>query len=102
MRMGMRYMRFGAIRCNAPLSSHVLRVTSRSVARYLETEREVTRKTCEDSGALQRIAPNLMYRIPILIPVLREEPSIHLEMVEKIGRASCRERGVHVGGCSIK
>ena len=50
--------------------------------RYLETERETTRKSCEDSAAIQRIAPNLLFRIPILIPVLRSDPKIYLEMVE--------------------
>ncbi len=55
--------------------------------RYLETEREVTRKSCEDSGAIQRIAPNLLFRIPILIPVLKSDPKIYIEMVETFARA---------------
>lgn len=55
--------------------------------RYLETEREVTRKSCEDSGAIQRIAPNLLFRIPILIPVLKTDPGIYLEMVETFAKA---------------
>ncbi|MCB0416494.1 MAG: FAD-dependent oxidoreductase [Bdellovibrionaceae bacterium] len=50
--------------------------------RYLETERETTRKSCEDSGAIQRIAPNLLFRIPILIPVMQQDPKIYMEMVE--------------------
>ncbi len=50
--------------------------------RYLETEREVTRKSCEDSGAIQRIAPNLLFRIPILIPLMKGESKIYFEMVE--------------------
>ena len=55
--------------------------------RYLETEREVTRKSCEDSGAIQRIAPNLLFRIPILIPVLKSDPKIYFEMVETFAKA---------------
>lgn len=55
--------------------------------RYLETERETTRKSCEDSGAIQRIAPNLLFRIPILIPVMKSDPRIYIEMVETFCRA---------------
>jgi glycerol-3-phosphate dehydrogenase len=55
--------------------------------RYLETEREVTRKSCEDSGAIQRIAPNLQFRIPILIPVTKSDPKIYFEMVETFAKA---------------
>ncbi len=55
--------------------------------RYLETEREVTRKSCEDSGAIQRIAPNLLFRIPILIPVMKSDPKIYFEMVETFAKA---------------
>lgn len=50
--------------------------------RYLETERESTRKSCEDSGAIQRIAPNLLFRIPILIPTLKSDSRLYMEMVE--------------------
>jgi len=55
--------------------------------RYLETEREVTRKSCEDSGAIQRIAPNLLFRIPILIPVMKSDSRMYLEMVETFATA---------------
>src|SRR4051812_29456441 len=55
--------------------------------RYLETEREVTRKSCEDSGAIQRIAPNLIFRIPILIPIMQADPKIYFEMVETFAKA---------------
>jgi len=54
---------------------------------YLETERELTRKSCEDSGAIQRIAPNLIFRIPILIPILNSDPRLYFEMVENFGKA---------------
>jgi len=55
--------------------------------RYLETERETTRKSCEDSGIIQRIAPNLLFRIPILIPVLKSDPRIYIELVESFCKA---------------
>lgn len=55
--------------------------------RYLETEREVTRKSCEDSGAIQRIAPNLLFRIPIIIPILKSDPKIYVELVETFATA---------------
>jgi len=55
--------------------------------RYLETEREVTRHSCEDSSVIQRIAPNLLFRIPILIPVMKSDPKIYLEMVETFTKA---------------
>jgi glycerol-3-phosphate dehydrogenase len=38
--------------------------------RYLETDRDVTRKSCEDSGYIQSIAPHLLFRIPFLFPLL--------------------------------
>ena len=38
--------------------------------RYLETDREVTKKSCEDSGYIQAIAPHLLFRIPFLYPLL--------------------------------
>jgi glycerol-3-phosphate dehydrogenase len=42
--------------------------------RYLEYDREVTRKSCLDSGYIQRIAPHLLFRIPFIMPVLRTDP----------------------------
>ena len=55
--------------------------------RYLETEREVTRKSCEDSAIIQKIAPNLLFRIPILIPILDTDPRVYFEMVEAFASA---------------
>lgn len=55
--------------------------------RYLLTERETTRKSCLDSGTIQRIAPNLLFRIPILIPVLKSDPAFYIEMLETFCRA---------------
>lgn len=43
-------------------------------ARYLEKDRDVTRKSCLDSGYIQQIAPHLLFRIPFLFPVQRWTP----------------------------
>jgi len=37
--------------------------------RYLLSDATVTRKSCEDSGYIQRIAPHLLFRIPLMVPV---------------------------------
>lgn len=65
--------------------------------RYLETERETTRKSCEDSAAIQRIAPNLLFRIPILIPALDSDPKIYIEMVEAFCKAYDRFSAIKGG-----
>jgi glycerol-3-phosphate dehydrogenase len=49
--------------------------------RYLQQDPEVTRHSCQDSGAIQRIAPHLVFRIPFLMPVFPEDP-IGPELVE--------------------
>ena len=49
--------------------------------RYLQKDPEVTRHSCVDSGAIQRIAPHLVFRIPFLMPVFPEDP-IGPEIVE--------------------
>ncbi len=49
--------------------------------RYLQTDPEVTRHSCVDSGAIQRIAPHLVFRIPFVMPVFAEDP-IGPEIVE--------------------
>lgn len=36
--------------------------------RYLLSDATVTRKSCEDSGYIQRIAPHLLFRVPLLVP----------------------------------
>ena len=36
--------------------------------RYLEKNPSVTRRSCVDSGYIQRIAPHLLFRIPFLLP----------------------------------
>jgi len=49
--------------------------------RYLQKDPEVTRHSCADSGAIQRIGPHLIFRIPFLMPVFPEDP-IGPELVE--------------------
>jgi glycerol-3-phosphate dehydrogenase len=49
--------------------------------RYLQKDPEVTLHSCVDSGAIQRIAPHLVFRIPFLMPVFPEDP-IGPELVE--------------------
>jgi len=39
--------------------------------RYLLFDVETTRKSCLDSGYIQRIAPHLLFRIPFITPVLK-------------------------------
>jgi len=49
--------------------------------RYLQEDPEVTYHACLDSGAIQRIAPHLIFRIPFLMPVFPEDP-IGPELIE--------------------
>jgi glycerol-3-phosphate dehydrogenase len=49
--------------------------------RYLQRDPDVTYHSCLDSGAIQRIAPHLIFRIPFLMPVFRED-AIGPELVE--------------------
>ncbi len=57
--------------------------------RYLQQDPEVTYHSCLDSGAIQRIAPQLVFRIPFLMPVFPEDPigpelmEIGLEMYDR-------------------
>ncbi len=49
--------------------------------RYLQQDPEVTLHSCLDSGTIQKIAPQLIFRIPFLMPVFPEDP-IGPELVE--------------------
>ena len=49
--------------------------------RYMQQDPDVTLHSCVDSGAIQRIAPHLIFRIPFLMPVFRED-SLGPELVE--------------------
>ncbi|MAE93809.1 MAG: FAD-dependent oxidoreductase [Deltaproteobacteria bacterium] len=49
--------------------------------RYLQQDPEVTHHSCLDSGAIQRIAPHLVFRIPFLMPIFADDP-IGPELVE--------------------
>jgi glycerol-3-phosphate dehydrogenase len=57
--------------------------------RYLQKDPEVTQHSCADSGAIQRIAPHLVFRIPFLMPVFADDPlgpelvEIGLEMYDR-------------------
>lgn len=42
--------------------------------RYLQSDREITEKSCRDSGYIQRIAPHLLFRIPFVFPFLSWTP----------------------------
>jgi glycerol-3-phosphate dehydrogenase len=46
--------------------------------RYLRTDPHVTELACIDSGYIQRIAPHLLFRVPLIFPVLRKgaEPAL--------------------------
>jgi glycerol-3-phosphate dehydrogenase len=57
--------------------------------RYLQKDPEVTLHSCVDSGNIQRIAPHLIFRIPFLMPIFRDDPigpelaEIGLEMYDR-------------------
>jgi glycerol-3-phosphate dehydrogenase len=57
--------------------------------RYLQKDPAVTEHSCIDSGAIQRIAKHLVFRIPFLMPVFRDDPlgpelvEIGLEMYDR-------------------
>src|SRR5690606_22572004 len=42
--------------------------------RYLTSDPDVTYTLCLDSGHIQRIAPHLLFRIPVLVPLFRDNP----------------------------
>jgi glycerol-3-phosphate dehydrogenase len=51
--------------------------------RYLMYEVSTTKKSCLDSGYIQKIAPFLIFRIPFILPVTREKGSkIYLELAD--------------------
>lgn len=56
--------------------------------RYMTSNPEVTRTSCEDSGFIQHIAPHLLFRIPFLVPVV-PGPSgrMWLELIDAFFRA---------------
>src|SRR5262249_9046029 len=57
--------------------------------RYLLSDRETTRHSCEDSGYIQKIAPHLIFRIPFLLPLFggRAFSRLRHETVEAFFRA---------------
>ncbi len=46
--------------------------------RYLEKDRNVTRKSCEDSGYIQQLAPHLLFRIPFIWPLQKWAPAARI------------------------
>jgi glycerol-3-phosphate dehydrogenase len=56
--------------------------------RYLSKSPKVTETSCRDSGYIQRIAPNLLFRIPFIMP-LRNGPQgrLMMELVDAYFRA---------------
>lgn len=52
--------------------------------RYLTYDIQTTKLSCLDSGYIQKIAPNLIFRIPFVFPVLSEGlfSRIYLELIE--------------------
>ncbi|MBY0370791.1 FAD-dependent oxidoreductase [bacterium] len=51
---------------------------------WLSTDPETTRIACEEINVLQRIAPNLLTRVPILYPVHKSEPKQDLDRLEAL------------------
>ncbi len=51
---------------------------------WLSTDPETTRTACEEINVLQRIAPNLLTRLPILFPVLKTSPKHDLDRYQAL------------------
>ncbi len=50
--------------------------------RYLISDVHTTRKSCVDSGYIQKIAPHLLFRIPFLYPFKEGDSKIFAELLE--------------------
>lgn len=52
--------------------------------RYLLNDMDTTRRSCLDSGYIQKIAPYMLFRIPFIAPVQKDDPrgKIYLELAE--------------------
>ena len=53
-------------------------------ARYLLNDVGTTHMSCLDSGYIQKIAPHLLFRIPFITPVLKQDsmPGVYIELLE--------------------
>ncbi len=51
---------------------------------WLQTDPETTRIACEEINVFQRIAPNLLTRVPILFPVLKTQPRSELDRMQAL------------------
>jgi len=49
--------------------------------RYLLSDPEVTKQACVDSGWIQKIAQNMIFRVPFLLPIYDEKKWSHLYML---------------------
>lgn len=67
--------------------------------RYLHKDPDVTRKSCVDSGYIQKIAPHLLFRIPFLMPFQERDKHsrILLEFADVYFRAY-DQYATHKGG----
>lgn len=50
--------------------------------RYLISDVHTTRKSCVDSGYIQKIAPHLLFRIPFLYPFKKDDSALFAELLE--------------------
>ncbi len=50
--------------------------------RYLISDVHTTKKSCVDSGYIQKIAPHLLFRIPFLYPFKKGDSAIFAELLE--------------------
>jgi glycerol-3-phosphate dehydrogenase len=55
--------------------------------RYLLTDPQVTRDSCVDSGIIQQIAPHLVFRVPVLVPIDRRRGHWSLTLHDAFFRA---------------
>ena len=55
--------------------------------RYLLTAPQVTRDSCVDSGHIQHIAPHLVFRVPVLLPIDRRRGKWSLTLHDAFFRA---------------
>src|SRR4051794_37997086 len=56
--------------------------------RYFEPGAEASRTEAAEIETLQRIAPNLISRVPMIYPVRRDEPKSYLDRIETLAGAT--------------
>lgn len=55
--------------------------------RYLLSDPQVTRESCVDSGIIQQIAPHLVFRVPVIVPIDRRRGGWSLTLHDAFFRA---------------